>query len=109
MTTPPPDHPTDELEAQAGPELDDTIIGLPVWQPEVPGARPYSRDELLGLLDAHRQRSVDVVASAAQAVARGADALDQAVRDARAAGATWPELARVTNMSRQAAAQRWGR
>lgn len=84
-----------------------TVIALPVFQPEVPGARPYSRDELIELLDRQMQQAVQGVADAAAAFNRHADALDRAVRSARQAGVGWADVGRAVGISRQAAQQRW--
>lgn len=89
---------------------DDTIVALPVFQPDVPGARPWSRAELEQMLNEHTERALSDVETAAAAFGRAGDALDESVRAARNAGASWAEIARrVGGMSRQAAQQRWGR
>jgi hypothetical protein len=96
-------------QADVDDRSDDTIVALPVYFPEVPGARPWSRAELEELLDQHTQTAVQGIADAAQAFGRASEALDQAVHSARAAGATWADVARaVGGISRQAAQQRWG-
>lgn len=55
---------------------------------------------------------IDVVlnatARAAASVRRSELRLDQAVAEARAAGATWMQIGAATGMSRQAAHERWG-
>ncbi len=105
--TPPPTEPPDVDDDDRS---DDTIVALPVFLPEVPGARPYSRDELLQLLDQHAQRLAQEISDAALTFGRASEALDQAVRAGRNAGITWQEVAnRVGGISRQAAQQRWGR
>jgi hypothetical protein len=103
--TPPDPPPSDTADTRD----DDTIIALPNWQPDVPGARPYSRAELEELLYEQTRRAVGVVADEAAKLGQQGAALDRAVASARAAGASWADIGRATNMSRQAAQQRWGR
>ena len=91
------------------PEPDDTIVALPVFQPDVPGARPWSRAELEELLHEQTRLAVQSVADTAAALGQAGEALDRAVRAARNAGASWADIARAAGMSRQAAQQRWGR
>jgi hypothetical protein len=101
--------PEDVDEDQADELTDDTIVALPVFQPEVPGARPWSRAELEQLLDEHTQQQVRNLSDAVAAFGRASAAVDQAVRSARSAGASWADVARTVGISRQAAQQRWGR
>jgi len=107
MTPPKPPPRADHIERHAEP--DDTIVALPVYQPDVPGARPWSRAELEELLSEQTRLAVQSVQEAAAAVGRGAEALDRAVAAARSAGASWADIARAVGISRQAAQQRWTR
>ena len=92
-----------------GPQPDDPIVALPVFQPAVPGARPWSRAELEELLSEQTRLAVQSVQEAAATLNRDADALDRAVASARSAGASWADIARAVGISRQAAQQRWTR
>jgi len=85
-------------------EDDDTIVALPVFQPDVPGARVWSREEML-----HEQtrQHVQSVADAAAAFGSASEALDRAVRSARAAGASWADIGRAVGITRQSAQARW--
>jgi hypothetical protein len=91
------------------PEPDDTIVALPVYQPDVPGAPRWSRAELEELLYEQTRLAVQSVQEAAAAVARDAEALDRAVYAARNAGASWADIGRAVGITRQAATQRWTR
>lgn len=88
---------------------DDTIVALPVFLPDVPGARPWSRAELEEMLYEQTRLAVQSVQEAAAALNRDAAALDRAVAAARNAGASWADIGRAVGISRQAAQQRWQR
>jgi hypothetical protein len=96
---------SDERERQD----DDTIVALPVYQPDVTGARPWSRAELEELLSEQTRLSVVSVQQAAADMTRSAAALDQAVHAARSAGASWTDIGRAVGITRQSAQQRWAR
>lgn len=55
----------------------------------------------------HRDRAVSRVREARAYADRGEEELDRAVRDARAAGATWQQIGDAAGMARQAAWKRW--
>lgn len=52
-------------------------------------------------------RAVDTIAAAAKNAGEADDALDRAVRDARATGCTWQQIADAAGMTRQSAWRRW--
>jgi hypothetical protein len=106
MTPPDLDGPPDVDEHLA----DDfpTVVALPVYQPEVPGVRAYSRAELQELLYEQTRLAVQSVAEAAAAMGRSGDALDRAVKAARSAGASWADIGRAAGITRQSAQARWG-
>lgn len=91
------------------PEPDDTIVALPVFQPEVPGARPWSRAELEELLSEQTRLAVQSVQEAAANLHRDGVALDRAVAAARSAGASWADIGRAVGITRQSAQARWTR
>jgi hypothetical protein len=66
-----------------------------------------SRDELLAQLADLRERAIGDVRAAAQLTADAGAQLDEAVRSARHAGASWADIATAAGMSRQGAQQRW--
>jgi len=88
-------------------EDDDTIVALPVFQPDVPGARVWSRAELEEMLHEQTRQHVQSVADAAAAFGSASEALDRAVRSARAAGASWADIGRAVGITRQSAQARW--
>jgi hypothetical protein len=102
MTTPPDQHgpPTDETP---------TIVRLPLLPS--PDEMEDLRRQRVAIEDTLHRQAKDAVQAVAECAAahRGTlAALDQAVKHARAAGASWSEIARVAGISRQAATQRWG-
>jgi len=54
------------------------------------------------------ETSLRALSDACRAVHEAEDQLDAAVRAARSNGATWMQIGAATNMSRQAAHERWG-
>jgi hypothetical protein len=85
-----------------------TIVRLPLIPPPGEIADTLERrrrieDELAGQV----REALRSVEEAAAAVGTAGDVLDQAVRHARAAGASWSDIARGCGFSRQAAQQRW--
>lgn len=66
-------------------------------------------DQLEDALREIRGLALAGVGNAAGAVARGREALDQAVAEARAAGASWTEVGKAAGMTRQSAQERWSR
>lgn len=52
-------------------------------------------------------RSVEMVEEAAERAGAAARALDDAVRTARASGASWADIGRAVGISRQSAHERW--
>jgi len=52
--------------------------------------------------------AVKALARACRSVREAQARLEQSVRDARAAGATWSQIGDATGMSRQSAHERWG-
>jgi 2,4-dienoyl-CoA reductase-like NADH-dependent reductase (Old Yellow Enzyme family) len=78
-------------------------------QPHPPALFPLSPDQLRAALeDVHRRSLVDVETEA-EKISTARDALDEAVGRARAAGASWVEIARAAGMTREGARQRWSR
>lgn len=74
-----------------------------------PPLYPPTREELLQQIDQLRAQGVVSVAEAAAAYDQAVQMLNESVRRARAAGASWQDIADATGMSRQGAQQRWGR
>lgn len=67
------------------------------------------QDRLRALKAEHTLRAVSRVVAATENAAAARAALDDAVADARAAGATWEQVGRAAGMTRQSARERWGR
>lgn len=65
-------------------------------------------DRLRSLALEHTLRAVDAVRGAAGTLRSAAAELEEAVRLARAAGATWQQVADACGMTKQSAWQRWG-
>lgn len=66
-------------------------------------------DRVTALRTEHRLRALNVVTTAAAAATTAGERLDQAVKDARAAGATWQQIADAAGIAdRQTAWKRWG-
>jgi hypothetical protein len=87
---------------------DDTLVRLPLLPS--PAEMQLLRAERAHIEEQLRSRAVtavDVVAETAAALGRMSNALDDAVHAARAAGASWQQIARAVGISRQAATQRW--
>jgi hypothetical protein len=66
-------------------------------------------ERLAALRTEHTFRALDRIAAATAARAQAADDLARAVADARAVGATWDQIGKAAGMTRQSAAERWGR
>lgn len=56
-----------------------------------------------------RELALAGIGNAAAVVTRGRDALETAVAEARAAGASWTEVGKAAGISRQAAREKWSR
>jgi hypothetical protein len=87
---------------------DDTLVRLPLLPS--PAEMQLLRAERAHIEEQLRSRAVtavDVVAETAQALGQMSNRLDDAVLAARAAGASWAQIARAVGISRQAATQRW--
>ena len=86
-----------------------TIVRLPLLpSPAEMEELRAQRRSIETQLEEQSAAAVHSVAECAAALGQSATALDQAVANARAAGATWVEIGRAAGISRQAAMQRWG-
>ncbi len=54
------------------------------------------------------ESALESIARITDEIAAAHQRLERAVRDARAAGATWAQIGAATGVSRQAAHERWG-
>lgn len=94
-----------------GPDEDEapTIVRLPLLPSPAEMADVLERRRLIiDQLDQQVRDAVQSVADAAQAVNVTAQALDQAVQNARHAGASWADIGRAVGIARQSAQARWG-
>jgi hypothetical protein len=64
-------------------------------------------DDLARRRTEHQTRALDRIVAAAEAYAGAGYRLDNAVAEARAAGATWEQIGRAAGITRQSAWQRW--
>lgn len=93
------------------PDEDDapTVVMLPF----IPGPNDLAdvlerRRRIEDELRAGVQATLQTVAETAAALGKTNEALDQAVKHARAAGASWADIGRAVGITRQSAQGRWG-